>query len=212
MVWGPEADPFVTEKGEGESLKAFAFWLLHITILPRTTLPARRLSALVNRTRRTVSIFNLCLSVHVPQIASADDNGFFLRTRHVFRPLEGRPPELQYAFRHVIAGQPPEIGEAAIGDYLGIYRWGLPGQALFSVGGGGVFGRFDLSKYTKRSGSVDWYLICCGFSDGAVVFPSHALPYQLAFGGRLSKKNAGDHLQTCLDNLQGLVSLDAGRI
>jgi len=45
---------------------------------------------------------------------------------------------------------------------------------------------------------------------GAVVFPSHALPYQLAFGDDYLRRTRGSRFKHAWDNLQGLVSLDAG--
>ena len=84
--------------------------------------------------------------------------GFLPLAHEVFKPLLADPRELQYALRDVVPVGHRNLGEAAIGDYLGIYRWALPGDAYLQLSiGGGVFGRFDLYGTSNALQVVDFY-------------------------------------------------------
>jgi hypothetical protein len=89
---------------------------------------------------------------------SADDDGFFPPAHDLFKPLIADPRELQYAVRLVAPVSHRLSGEAAIGDYLGIYRWALGhGGHAQIIGGGGVFGRFKLASEANDMQVVDFY-------------------------------------------------------
>jgi hypothetical protein len=85
--------------------------------------------------------------------------GDFLPPAHeLFQPLLADPRELQYALRLAEPVSYRPLGEAAIGDYLGLYRWNLGDGRAFQVSvGAAAFGRFDLSKKTDDLESVDYY-------------------------------------------------------
>jgi len=76
----------------------------------------------------------------------------------LFLPLRADLRELQYALRAITPVSHKPLGEAALGDSLGLYRWSLGNGQYFQVSvGGGVFGRFDLSSKTNDLESVDYY-------------------------------------------------------
>jgi hypothetical protein len=144
---------------------------------------------------------------------AADDSGTgFLPAAHeLFRPLLADPRELQYALRYSVPVSQKAVGKAAMGDYLGIYRWKLPWEAAylqFSIGGG-VFGRFDLAGTSNNFESVDFYA---------------NVPFDLRFGKwsvRLMPYHTSSHLGDDLlkdtgqtttkhswDNMRSLLSYD----
>src|SRR5882672_3311170 len=95
-----------------------------------------------------VVVFTTCLSACPPAWSvtlNPDDAGFLPPAHELFEPLQADPRELQYALRTVVPTSRHSLGEAAMGDYLGIYRWTMPWEdAYFQISvGGGVFGRFD---------------------------------------------------------------------
>jgi len=82
---------------------------------------------------------------------------FFRRRTTLFEPLRADPRELQYAVRAVAPVSHESLGEAAVGDYLGLYRWDLGREKAFQVSvGGGAFGRFDLSRKTNDLVTADY--------------------------------------------------------
>jgi hypothetical protein len=90
--------------------------------------------------------------------ARAADTGFLPPAHGLFKPLLADPRELQYAVRSVFPVTQRKLGEAAIGDYFGIYRWSLGDAGDCQVsGGGGVFGRFDLAGTTNDLQVADFY-------------------------------------------------------
>ncbi len=94
------------------------------------------------------------LSVH----AEAERTGWLPRSDEVFRPLLADPRELHYALRLVVPVSHQLHGEAAIGDYLGIYRWARGKDQEFQLSvGGGAFGRFNLAQVANDMQVVDFY-------------------------------------------------------
>ncbi len=89
----------------------------------------------------------------------ASDSGFLPPAHELFEPLQADPRELQYALRAVVPVSDHSLGEAAMGDYLGVYRWTLPGKvSYFQISiGGGVFGRFDLAEESNSLLVSDFY-------------------------------------------------------
>ena len=107
----------------------------------------------------SVSIIMLLGSSSVFAAISDSDLGFLPPAHDLFKPLQADPRELQYALRVVAPISRKILGEAAIGDYIGLYRWSiLDGKALLQVsGGGGAFGRFDLASEANDLQIVDFY-------------------------------------------------------
>src|SRR6266849_964573 len=71
--------------------------------------------------------------------------GLFTDAKEVFRPLIADPREIQLSLKAMQRVSHKLNGEAAIGDYFGLYRWALPPSDSYlqwSVAGG-AFGRFD---------------------------------------------------------------------
>jgi hypothetical protein len=83
----------------------------------------------------------------------------FLPPAHdLFRPLRADPRELQYSLRLVEPVSHKLLGEASVGDYLGLWRWSLGDGGVFQVSaGGGAFGRFDLAGTNNEFQVVDYY-------------------------------------------------------
>jgi hypothetical protein len=99
------------------------------------------------------------LGFAAPLLADTDSGaGLFPSAHELFLPLIANPRELQYAIRFVMPVGKHHLGEASVGDYFGIYRWNFGKIQLQSSVGGGMFGRFDLSKYTNDLQITDWYL------------------------------------------------------
>src|SRR5690349_3695403 len=84
--------------------------------------------------------FAICLLPSVLPFAFAE----WLPPAHeVFAPLQADPRELQYAVRLVGPVGHKALGEAAAGDYVGLYRRSPEDGKAFQVSvGGGFFGRF----------------------------------------------------------------------
>jgi hypothetical protein len=92
----------------------------------------------------------------------ADDGmghaGLFANAKEVFHPLLADPRELQMALRLTTPVSHQNLGDIAVGDYFGLYRWVLPWQDSYvqwSIGGG-VFSRFDLVAVEKTSEVLDY--------------------------------------------------------
>lgn len=90
--------------------------------------------------------------------AESSRTGWLPRSGEVFRPLLADPRELHYAVRLVFPVAKQLLGEAAMGDYFGIYRWakGEDNEFQLSVGGG-AFGRFNLAQVANDMQVVDFY-------------------------------------------------------
>ncbi len=91
---------------------------------------------------------------------SMTHSGLFANAKEVFRPLLADPRELQMALRLTTPVSHTNLGDVAVGDYFGLYRWALPWQDSYvqwSVGGG-VFARFDLVAVEKTSEVIDYYV------------------------------------------------------
>jgi hypothetical protein len=88
----------------------------------------------------------------------AAEGQFFPTAHELFEPLRADPRELQYALRLVVPVSHKVFGEAAVGDYFGLYRWSLDEGRAVQVGvGGGAFGRFDLTAKTNDMQVADYY-------------------------------------------------------
>lgn len=98
----------------------------------------------------------LCLSALNTQCFAVSGE-FLPASREIFQPLEADPRELQYAVRLAIPVSYRLLGEAAIGDYLGFYRWSAMGGDFQISAGGGFFGRFDLASKSNDMQSSDFY-------------------------------------------------------
>jgi len=128
----------------------------------------------------------------------------------LFQPLRADPRELQYALREVSPVSRGPLGEAAVGDYLGLYRWNLEGGKAFQVSiGGGAFGRFDLASKTDDLETVDYY--------GNLPFDFRDGPWSVRFMPYHTSAHLGDDylrdtgLETekhAWDNLKWLVSYE----
>jgi hypothetical protein len=126
----------------------------------------------------------------------------------LFQPLRADPRELQYALRAATPLSHRPLGEAALGDYLGLYRWDLGNGKAFQVSvGGGAFGRFDLSSKTNDLESVDYY--------GNLPFDFRAGRWSLRFMPYHTSSHLGDDYlkrtgivteKHAWDNLKWLVS------
>jgi hypothetical protein len=107
---------------------------------------------------RKVLLLLLVLGGILAPCVSADDTGYFPESHELFQPLLADPRELQYALRLIVPVSHNLLGEAAIGDYLGIYRWSLGGGGRAQVSmGGGVFGRFKLATSANEMQVADFY-------------------------------------------------------
>jgi len=88
----------------------------------------------------------------------SEHTGLFANAKEVFRPLLADPREIQLALRMVTPVGHKNLGEIAVGDYFGLYRWALPWKDSFlqwSVAGG-VFSRFDLVALEKDNQVLDY--------------------------------------------------------
>jgi len=134
----------------------------------------------------------------------AEDAGFFPKSHELFKPLLADPRELQYALRVVAPVAHKLLGEAALGDYLGLYRWSLGGgvRAQVSVGGG-AFGRFKLATAANEMQVADFYGnapfdVRAGRWSGRFMLyhtSSHLGDDYLAKTGETTSKHAWDHLR-----------------
>jgi len=136
-------------------------------------------------------------------------------SHEVFRPLRADPRELQYAVRVVEPVSHRPLAEAAVGDYLGLYRWDLGDGKVFQTSvGGGAFGRFDLSVKTNDLETADYYgNLPFDYRDGAwstrfMVYhaSSHLGDDFIKTTGREPDKHAWDNLKW-LESYEPLDSL-----
>src|SRR5438132_673438 len=100
-----------------------------------------------------LAIFSL---LSVGRVSAAE---FLPRAHELFQPLVADPRDLQFATRIIAPVSHKLVGEAAMGDYLGIVRWSCPwtnAQGQLSIGGG-VFARFDMAAKTKDFQVADFY-------------------------------------------------------
>lgn len=106
-----------------------------------------------------VCLCQLALASSVQAELTPQDVGFLPGAHDLFPSLMADPRELQFAARAVLPVDHKLLGEAAMGDYLGLYRWALPfpGQYLQVSVGGGAFGLFDLASTTNDMQVVDFY-------------------------------------------------------
>jgi hypothetical protein len=132
---------------------------------------------------------------------------WFPPAHELFEPLLADPRELQYAVRWVVPVSQKSVGEAAVGDYLGLYRWTYRnGSALQMSVGGGAFGRFDLWKRTNDMQSGDYFAnLPLDFRSGSwsarfMVFhtSSHLGDDYLKETGQTVEKHAWDSLRWIL--------------
>ena len=135
----------------------------------------------------------------------------FLPPAHeLFLPLRADPRELQYALREAAPVSHGPLGEAAVGDYLGLYRWDLGSGKAFQVSvGGGAFGRFDLSSKTDDLESVDYYgNLPFDFRDGP--WSMRFMPYHTSshLGDDYLKRTGIVTEKHAWDNLKWLVSYE----
>jgi hypothetical protein len=101
----------------------------------------------------------LALAFTIPALSSkaSAQYEFFPDAHEVFSPLRADPRELQYALRLILPVSRKLIGEAAMGDYIGLVRWTIGSTQLQVNGGGGVFGRFNISGVADDMESVDFF-------------------------------------------------------
>jgi hypothetical protein len=145
-------------------------------------------------------------------LTCADDTGFFPPAHDLFKPLLADPRELQYALRMVVPVSKKVLGEASMGDYLGLYRWALAGDAMYvqiSIGGG-AFGRFDLAATSNAMQVADFY--------GNLPFDLRTGKWSFRFMPYHTSSHLGDDYlkatgltttKHAWDNLRWLVSYDA---
>lgn len=133
----------------------------------------------------------------------------FLPPAHeLFEPLRADRREIQYAVRAVAPVAHIPLGEVAIGDYLGLYRWDLGNGRAFQVSlGAAAFGRFDLTNKTNDLQSVDYYgNLPFDYRDGR--WALRFMPYHTSshLGDDYLKAQGGVTEKHTWDNLKWLVS------
>jgi hypothetical protein len=165
--------------------------------------------------RRYFSIRRLIIGCAISSLWSVSavhaDHEFFPDPHELFAPLEADPRDLQYALRLVTPVGHHLLGEAAIGDYLGLYRWALPwagGYAQVS-GGGGVFSRFDLSQRSDDMLSSD-FLANLPLDWRAGRWSGRFMLYHTSshLGDDYLKTRGGQTTKHSWDNLRWLLSFD----
>ncbi len=164
-------------------------------------------------TRRASSLWCRCLSilalcVFILGFHSNVLLAEWLPSAHdVFQPLQADPRELQYALRAVLPVGHRTVGEAAMGDYLGLYRWDLGEEKSFQLSaGGGVFGRFDLSQKTNDLQTTDFYgnlpfdFRAGDWSTRFMIYhtSAHLGDDYLKRAGRVTEKHAWDNIKWLL--------------
>ena len=84
--------------------------------------------------------------------------GLFANAKDVFKPLLADPRELQLSLRQTTPVSYKNVGDVAVGDYFGLYRWALPWENAYVQWslGAGVFARFDLVAVEKTSEVIDY--------------------------------------------------------
>lgn len=117
---------------------------------------------------RILASFSFFLFLALPPSASGAgaqpgaslSTGLFANAKEIFQPLLADPIEIQIALRLVTPVSRKLLGEIAVGDYLGLYRWKLPwgpeAYLQWSLAGG-VLARFDLVAETKDSQVIDYH-------------------------------------------------------
>jgi len=83
--------------------------------------------------------------------------GLFANAKEVFRPLWADPREIQIALRLTTPVGHKNLGDIAVGEYFGLYRWALPlpdAYLQWSIAGG-FFSRFDLVVPEKDNQVTD---------------------------------------------------------
>lgn len=107
--------------------------------------------------KRSILVFLLCTLASVRSLRAADGE-FFPSGHEVFERLIADPRELQYSARLIAPVSKSLSGQAAIGDYVGLYKGMVEGGAVVQISlGGGAFGRFDLSSKTNDMESADFF-------------------------------------------------------
>ena len=100
----------------------------------------------------------LLSAIPASNVLAGENDGFLPSGPPVFRPLQADPRELQYALRFVSPVSRKLLGEAAIGQYIGLFQGACSDDTCFRVdAGGGVFGRFDLADTSNDMETIDWY-------------------------------------------------------
>lgn len=129
-------------------------------------------------------------------------------SHELFPLLRADPRELQYAVRLVEPVSYKPVAEAALGDYLGIYRWNLGDEKSFQVSmGGGAFGRFDLSRKTNDMETADFFAdLPLDFRSGRWSF--RFMPYHTSahLGDDYLKRKGAVTEKHSWDNLKWLAS------
>lgn len=143
----------------------------------------------------------------LPSLVTAE----FLPPAHeVFKPLRADPRELQYSLRLTTPVSKRLLGEAAMGDYLGFYRWTLGGDRVLQLNaGGGAFGRFDISGTSNDMQVVDFYgNVPLDFRSG--IWSSRFMLYHTSshLGDDFLKTHGGVTDKHSWDNLRWLVSVE----
>jgi hypothetical protein len=143
--------------------------------------------------------------------AEASDAGWFPPAHDVFKPLIADPRELQFAVRLVMPVGHKNKGEAAVGDYFGVYRVNMSGtDNLFQVSvGGGAFGRFDLSSQSNELLVAD-YNANLPFDFRFTQWSFRFMPYHTSshLGDDYLNKTGGTTSKHTWDHLKWLGSYD----
>src|SRR5271165_6427371 len=89
-----------------------------------------------SKTLLVLSLSLACLPAGRPGYAdeSFGHAGLFANAKEVFRPLLADPRELQLALRMTTPVSRTNLGDIAVGDYFGLYRWPSLGRILMCNG------------------------------------------------------------------------------
>jgi hypothetical protein len=160
--------------------------------------------------RRRLILPLLILSLAPWARAEKSDAGYLPPSHGLFKPLLADPRELQYAVRAIWPVGHRSMGEAAIGDYLGVYRWNLPNDAAFQISaGGGVFGRFDLSSQSNSLQVADYYAnLPFDYQRGPLGLRFMIYHTSSHLGDDYLKAHGGEAEKHTWDNLKWLASYD----
>ena len=141
---------------------------------------------------------------------TSENLGFLPPAHDLFKPLLADPRELQYALRVVCPVHRRSLGEVALGDYLGLYRWKLSSDASFQISiGGGVFARFDLAEQSNALQVADYYGNL-PFDYRIDKWSFRFMPYHTSshLGGDYLSTTGGTTSKHTWDNLRWLASYD----
>ena len=110
------------------------------------------------RARRAAAAGLLLAALSVPAArpAGAQEPDWLPSSKEYFWPLLADPTEPHYGVRLTMPAKRRRVGEIALGDTLGVYRFHSGATDVQLNLGGGVIGRFDVSKLTNDFQAADF--------------------------------------------------------